>query len=114
MIEIHDLTVRYPVDDSFYKALDSIDMTIPGGGTCAVIGPSGCGKSTLLKVLAGIIQQYQGLVQIDGSAINPSTQKIGFIPQNYGLLPWKNVVENIRLAAKIKNTSSRAKKARDP
>ncbi len=114
MIEIHDLTVQYPADNGFYKALDSIDMTIPSGGTCAVIGPSGCGKSTLLKVLAGIIRQYQGSVQIAGSAINPSTQKIGFIPQNYGLLPWKNVAENIQLAAKIKNTSSRGNETLEP
>jgi ABC-type nitrate/sulfonate/bicarbonate transport system, ATPase component len=78
-------------------------MAVPTGGTCAIIGPSGCGKSTLLKVTAGIIKDYEGTVEINGQKIMPARQKIGFIPQNYGLLPWRTVAENIALASKLKN-----------
>ena len=67
-----------------------------------MIGPSGCGKSTLLNVLAGLQKNYQGLVQINGANPSPKKQTIGFIPQNYGLLPWLTVKENILLGLKIK------------
>lgn len=103
MIEVKDVSVIYQSDEEIYTALKEINLTIPSGGTCAIIGPSGSGKSTLLKVMAGIITDYQGEVLLDGEAISPAKQKIGFIPQNYGLLPWKNVYENIFLGMKIKH-----------
>nr|WP_236639327.1 ABC transporter ATP-binding protein [Pelosinus sp. UFO1] len=81
----------------------NINMELSAGETCAIIGPSGCGKSTLLKVLAGIITKFDGTVEINGQPVKPKEQKIGFIPQNYGLLPWKNVLENISLGVKIKD-----------
>ena len=103
MIQIKDLTVTYESEGSRYTALEKINFDLAPGETCAIIGPSGCGKSTLLKVLAGIIKTYDGTVEINGQAVMPHKQTIGFIPQNYGLLPWKNVYENIFLGIKIKN-----------
>lgn len=103
MICIKDLSVRYEAFGERYAALEDINLELEAGQTCAIIGPSGCGKSTILKVLAGIIKDFAGTVKINGQPITPSQQKIGFIPQNYGLLPWKNVYENICLGVKIKN-----------
>ncbi len=103
MIQIKNLNVNYEAGGERYAALKDINLELAAGETCAIIGPSGCGKSTLLKVLAGIIKKYDGVVEINGQPITPSQQRIGFIPQNYGLLPWKNVWENIRLGVKIKN-----------
>ena len=100
MLEIKDLSVTYQSSDESYIALQNINLSLPSGGTCAIIGPSGCGKSTLLKVLAGIITDYEGTVLFDGNPILPSKQKIGFIPQNYGLfsarkagMPHRNGIE---------------------
>lgn len=106
MIQIKNLNVNYEAVGERYVALKNINLELAAGETCAIIGPSGCGKSTLLKVLAGIIKKYDGAVEINGQPITPSKQRIGFIPQNYGLLPWKNVAENICLGIKIKNKSS--------
>lgn len=103
MICIKDLSVGYEAVGERYAALEHINLELGAGETCAIIGPSGCGKSTILKVLAGIIKDFAGTVEINGQPIQPSQQKIGFIPQNYGLLPWKNVYENICLGVKIKN-----------
>jgi len=104
MIQIKDLTVTYEaVQEGNQYALENINLELALGETCVIIGPSGCGKSTLLKVLAGIITKFTGQVTISGEPIRPKQQRIGFIPQNYGLLPWKNVDENIRLGVKIKN-----------
>ncbi|HEY3426827.1 MAG TPA: ABC transporter ATP-binding protein [Negativicutes bacterium] len=106
MIRIKDLSVTYESMKERYMALCNINLELAAGETCAIIGPSGCGKSTLLKVLAGIIKNFDGSVEINGEPVMPDKQKIGFIPQNYGLLPWKNVYENIRLGVKIKNKKS--------
>ena len=102
MINIENLSVKYKSDSDIYTALSGINLTIPDGGTLAVIGPSGCGKSTLLKVIAGLITEYDGKIHINGEELNPKKQTIGFMPQNYGLLPWRTVYDNIRLGMKIK------------
>ena len=101
-IRVRNLNVAYQSEGEWVTALKNIDLDISGGETCAIIGPSGCGKSTILKVLAGIITKYEGLVEINGQSVMPQRQKIGFIPQDYGLLPWRNVYENICLGAKVK------------
>lgn len=103
MIKIKHLSVDYNSGEECYMALQNINLELCGGETCAIIGPSGCGKSTFLKVLAGIIKNFDGEVEINGKPIRPRNQRIGFIPQNYGLLPWKKVFENIQLGVKIKN-----------
>ncbi len=103
MIEIKDLIVKYRRKNEETLALDRININIGTGEIYTFIGPSGCGKSTLLHVLSGILRDYTGSVRIDGHAIDPKTQRIGLILQNYGLLPWKNVYHNTMLGVKIKN-----------
>nr|WP_092074195.1 ABC transporter ATP-binding protein [Dendrosporobacter quercicolus]NSL47678.1 ABC transporter ATP-binding protein [Dendrosporobacter quercicolus DSM 1736]SDM81157.1 NitT/TauT family transport system ATP-binding protein [Dendrosporobacter quercicolus] len=102
MIRIKHLNLSYSAGGRCYDVLKDINLEIAAGETCAIIGPSGCGKSTLLKILAGIITEIDGIVEIAGQQVRPKQQKIGFIPQNYGLLAWKNVYDNILLGAKIK------------
>ncbi|MBU3111422.1 ATP-binding cassette domain-containing protein [Clostridium lacusfryxellense] len=103
MIKINDLSFSYKNSGKHIKVLDKTCLTVKKGGICAIIGPSGGGKSTLLKVLAGIIVDYEGEVLIDGVKVNPKVHRIGFIPQNYGLVKWKTVEENIFLSTKIKD-----------
>jgi len=103
MVEIKNLNVYYKNVDKYVKVIENANLEVKKGGICAIIGPSGGGKSTLLKVLAGIIVDYEGKVLIDGVAVNPKIHRIGLIPQNYGLIKWKTVEENIFLSTKIKD-----------
>ncbi len=103
MININNLNVSYKNMDNHTKVIEDANLIVKKGEICAVIGPSGGGKSTLLKVLAGIILDYEGEVLIDGKVVDPKLHRIGFIPQNYGLVKWKTVEENIFLSAKIKD-----------
>ncbi len=102
MIDIKDLSVRYGSPDNAVLALEQININIGQGEIFTFIGPSGCGKSTFLYVLSGIIRDYEGTVLINGRPVDPGQQRIGLILQNYGLLPWKNVRQNIVLGVKIK------------
>jgi ABC-type nitrate/sulfonate/bicarbonate transport system ATPase subunit len=103
MIKVNNLRVCYKNVDKLNAVIENANLTVEKGGICAVIGPSGGGKSTLLKVIAGIIVDYDGEVLIDGQSVNPKIHRIGLIPQNYGLVKWKTVEQNIFLSAKIKD-----------
>lgn len=102
MIEIRNLTVSYKSNNNYIKALNNINLKTTEKSIYAIIGPSGCGKSTLLKVLAGIITNNEGEVFLNEEKLNPHYHRIGLIPQNFGLLPWKTVRENLLLPFKIK------------
>lgn len=92
------------------KALDGIDLCVQKGEFLAVVGTSGSGKSTLLHMLGGLDIPTSGRVLVDGLDISKMSKdeltifrrrKIGFVFQNYNLLPLMNVYENIVLPIKL-------------
>ncbi|PKM94806.1 MAG: nitrate/sulfonate/bicarbonate ABC transporter ATP-binding protein [Firmicutes bacterium HGW-Firmicutes-1] len=105
MLEIDQLKVAYTSNHQRVNALGPMTINLEKGEIYAIIGPSGCGKSTLLHVLGGIIHDFDGQVQLNGERLEANKCTIGFIPQNFGLLPWKNVEKNCRLSLKIKGVA---------
>ena len=105
MIEIKNLSVIYGQEK--FIALDKVNLNVPTGTVCVFIGPSGCGKSSLLRCVAGLQKMSQGDVLAGGVPLEPREKKIGFMPQNYGLLPWRTVRENVLLGCRIKGTMGR-------
>ena len=103
MIDLQHLSYGYSVDKKCMQVLHDINMHVEKGEICSVIGPSGCGKSTLLKIIAGLLHDYDGTAMIDGVPVDPQRQRVGFMPQNYGLLPWKTVRENVELGGRIRH-----------
>lgn len=101
-INIEHLTVSYRNNKENLPVLSNVSLAVPTGTVCAIIGPSGCGKSTLLKVAAGLIKDFEGQVTVGGEPLDTRKMTIGFMPQSYGLLPWRTVAENIRLGRKVK------------
>ena len=102
MISLEHVSAAYQTETGTLPVLSNIDLQIPEGGTCALIGPSGCGKSTLLKIAAGILPHGRGRVLFRGIPLDPENHIIGFMPQNYGLLPWRRVRDNILLGWRVK------------
>ena len=92
-------------------ALADISLCVERGTVLALIGASGCGKSTLLRVVAGLVRPTAGTLHADGANVDPRVLRIGFLPQNYGLLAWKTVRENILLGAEIKGEWDEKRKA---
>lgn len=102
MIQISNLSVFYGEKKEKVKAVGPINFKCDDNDICAIIGPSGCGKTTLLNVLSGVNKDYEGEVLLNDEKLNPHLHKIGFIPQDFGLLPWRTVEENCLLPFKIK------------
>ncbi len=84
-----------------------MNLTIEQDEYISVIGHSGCGKSTLLKIVAGLEKATTGSVRLDGKKIRKPGAERMMVFQQYSLLPWLTVRENIRLAVDevLKNTS---------
>ncbi len=85
-------------DGSISTILENVNLTIGPKEYIAVIGHSGCGKSTLLKIIAGLERATSGIVCLEGKLIRKPGAERMMVFQNYSLLPWLTVRENIRLA----------------
>lgn len=81
-----------------FVALDNISLDIEHNTFVTIIGPSGCGKSTLLNIIAGLSEATSGSVLMNGMPITQPGPDRGMVFQNYALMPWMTVEENIRFA----------------
>lgn len=100
MISIQSLTFEYSSHSPLFQ---NFDWTISRGEAWAILGPSGCGKTTLLYLLAGLKHPSRGQIRIDGDPIARPRPRSGLILQDYGLLPWSTVFENVDLGIKVRN-----------
>jgi molybdate transport system ATP-binding protein len=89
----------------------AVDVHLEAGSFCTLYGSSGAGKTTLLKILAGLIQPDEGLIEVNGATwldtsrkinLAPQKRQIGFVFQDYALFPNMTVRENLQYAAKDK------------
>ena len=110
ILSVRNLKKYYNTGENTVKALDGIDLDICKGEFLAVVGTSGSGKSTLLHMLGGLDNPTSGEIIIDGRNISGLSRdeltvyrrrKIGFVFQNYNLLPLMNIYENIVLPIKL-------------
>ncbi|ADY24352.1 ABC transporter ATP-binding protein [Bacillus paranthracis] len=104
MIKGQNINKNYLLGESIFPVLRDINLEIPKGEFIAIMGPSGSGKSTLLNLLGGLDTPDEGDIFIDGNTINKLNERkrtlfrrknVGFIFQNYQLLPNMTVTENI-------------------
>ena len=110
ILSVNNLKKYYTTGENIVKALDGVNLEIQKGEFLAIVGTSGSGKSTLLNMLGGLDNPTSGVVIVDGQDISKMSRdeltvfrrrKIGFVFQNYNLLPLMNVYENIVLPIKL-------------
>ena len=106
MLKVNKLAKIFTSGDTIVKAVDDVSFSIPDGQFASVIGRSGSGKSTLLSLLGALDKPSSGSIEVDQQDITKLTdralikyrnQKIGFVFQNYNLMPNLTALENVML-----------------
>jgi len=102
-LSIQHVGKTFAIDGRDMVALADTSLHLESGQFGALIGPSGCGKSTLLRMVADIISPTSGSIQIDGAAprVARLARQIGFVFQDATLLPWRTVLDNVRLPLEL-------------
>ncbi|HGF0746391.1 TPA: taurine ABC transporter ATP-binding subunit [Klebsiella pneumoniae] len=97
MLQISHLSADY----GGKPALADINLTLESGELLVVLGPSGCGKTTLLNLIAGFVPYQHGSITLEGQRVTGPGAERGVVFQNEGLLPWRNVQDNVALGLQL-------------
>ena len=100
MVRVDSLTFAYPQHARLFQ---SFDWQIERGQRWAVLGPSGCGKTSLLYLLAGLLKPTGGEIFIENEPVRRPRPRSGLILQDYGLLPWATIKQNVELGLRVRN-----------
>jgi len=97
MLRIAHLNARY----AGRPALQDISLQLDKGELLVVLGPSGCGKTTLLNLIAGFLPVESGSITLEGKTISGPGAERGVVFQHEGLLPWRNVLDNVAFGLQL-------------
>lgn len=113
-MSIEGVSVTFGTDaDSMVEALKDINLSLHEGEFIALLGPSGCGKSTLLTSMGGLSAPTAGTISVNGHVVErPDPRRSAFVFQDYSLLPWKNVVDNVGIGLQFAGVSKAERRTR--
>ena len=97
MLRIAHLNARY----DGRPALQDINLQLDKGELLVALGPSGCGKTTLLNLIAGFLPVESGSITLEGKTISGPGAERGVVFQHEGLLPWRNVLDNVAFGLQL-------------
>jgi len=99
MIDLQRVSFGYRYEKRIFE---EFSWQVGRGEAWAILGSSGCGKSTLLYLLAGLLHPEEGILRVGGEILERPRPRTGLILQDYGLLPWATVRENIALGLRVR------------
>ncbi|MBO0723220.1 MAG: ABC transporter ATP-binding protein [Blastocatellia bacterium] len=94
-LQVKEVSISFKSPQGRFNAVKNINLTIARGEIVSIIGHSGCGKSTLLNAIGGLQRQSTGEIILGGETIDAPGPDRGIVFQNYSLLPWLTVYQNI-------------------
>ena len=121
MLELINIKKDYPAGNNTVHALRGIDLQFRESDFVAILGPSGCGKTTMLNIVGGLDQYTQGDLKINGRSTKGFKSRdwdsyrnhsIGFVFQNYNLIPHQTVLQNVELALTLSGVSKHERRKR--
>lgn len=121
MLKIKNLTKKFQSGEHIVTAVNDISLTIPDGVFSTIVGKSGSGKSTLLSLLGALDKPSSGSIDVDGKNVSKlgdsklikyRRDKIGFIFQNYNLIPNLTALENVMLPMEFSGVKMQERKDR--
>jgi putative ABC transport system ATP-binding protein len=121
MLSVKNLTKSFKSGDSFVAAVNNLSLDIPQGTFAAIVGKSGSGKSTLLGLLGALDRPSSGSIEVDGKDVTQMNDQklikyrrktIGYVFQNYSLIPNLTALENVMLPLEFDGKSTHEQKER--
>ena len=118
---LNGITKTYGQGETAVQALKGVDLAFRKNEFVSILGPSGCGKTTLLNIVGGLDRYTSGDLVIEGKSTNSFNDKdwdayrnnsIGFVFQNYNLIPHQTVIGNVELALELSGVNKKERKAR--
>ena len=100
-ISVDDVSITFGTGADAHLAVETTSISIGAGEFVCILGPSGCGKSTLLNAIAGYVTPTTGTVSVDGVTVEKPGPDRGMVFQQYSLLPWKTVYENVAFGPRM-------------
>lgn len=122
ILEIDSVSKTYKNGAKEVKVLDNIQFAVPAKETLSIVGPSGSGKTTLLGLCAGLDRVTEGRISLNGILLNElnedqmaqvRNEQVGFIFQNFQLIPTLTALENVMVPLELRGVSSAGKVAKD-
>ncbi|WP_247929142.1 ABC transporter ATP-binding protein [Streptococcus mitis] len=117
ILSIKNISKFYTLDGKHQEqALKNINLQIAKGKITVIYGPSGCGKTSLLNIISGLDRQYEGVLEFKGESLRDLSEieltqfrkdKIGFVFQNFNLIPHQSVLDNVKLPLYVKDLSDK-------
>ncbi len=122
ILSVEHLSKVFKSGEHIVNVLSDVSFAVEAGSTCAIVGPSGSGKTTLIAICAGLERPSEGSVALDGTALHSAgeedlarlrNQSVGFIFQNFQLLPSLTALENVMVPAEIRGENHARSRAGD-
>ncbi len=101
--QLIDVNAAYADRNGMLRVMDQISFDLQLQQFVCVLGPSGSGKTTLLRILSGLLEPTSGEVRFRGEPVHQPVANIGLVFQAANLMPWRNVLENIRLPLEVED-----------
>jgi len=101
ILVVENIVKRFETQDGVLIAVDDVSFNVMPGEFLSVIGPSGCGKSTLFNVMGGLLDGYDGRVNVAGETVRGPHPSIGMIFQEESTFPWRTVIDNVAFPLEI-------------
>jgi len=121
IVEVKNLVKKFPIGTGFFTALKGVNLEFSEGEFAGLVGPSGSGKTTLLNIIGTLDVPSEGEVVVLGKSVGKLTpkeaaqlrkEKLGFIFQNYNLLPVYTVFENVEFPLLLLDMNAEERKSR--
>jgi NitT/TauT family transport system ATP-binding protein len=93
-------------------ALKDLSLQIPEGRFVTIVGPSGCGKTTALRMMDGLATPDSGRVLLNGTPVEGPRRECGFVFQDFGLYPWRTVIDNVAYGLELRGMGQDERHAR--
>lgn len=113
IINVEHLNKVFLVDKQPMQVLKDINLQVRKGEFVTIVGHSGCGKSTLLKIICGLVDYEDGVVERNGHKVIGPGPKCGMVFQDHRLLPWLRIKENVGFGLRDLPKAEREKKVKD-